>query len=299
VRREAEADAAAAASVADAADLPADEDPLEVARKQADADLEAQNPTPPDPVKALTETVTTLQQQLKDQQEAAAKRERDLNGHLGGLKRDLEQVRKEATVATQAAAAAPSPVTQQQIADAAKTPEKWLAFKKEWEGTGVGEAIEEFVASQKPEGAPAAAPADVESLLAERMKTEREANEQRFRQQEALIVELTMNQGRPGWRDTVSSKKFQEWRAAQPPATQELGASPNPQDALKMIAMFDEATAPAAAKAKQNRSRLENAVSHTRTEHPARQILSADDMTPEQLWAYEERMEAAEARRAH
>lgn len=287
-----EAEAAAVAAGLEPSELPAD-DPIAIANALADEELKAQGLTKEDPVKKLTNELSTLQQQLKEQSEAAAKRERDLNGRYGGLARELEQVRAEATAAKAAAA---TPVQAAAISEAAKTPEKWEAFKKEWEGSGLTEAVEDFVASQKPAGAD---PAVLERLVAERLQAERQAMEQRFAEQHAQIVHLTMSQAHPGWLDTVKSDEFLKWRAAQPPAIQQLGASPNPQDAIEMLNQFVESTATAADKSNPKRSRLEHAVSHTRPEHQPRKQLSIADMTSEQLWAYEARLEAAQSARAN
>lgn len=262
--------------------LSEEEQALAAARQAAEEDLGIKAKEPD-----ATDQFARLQEEMKEQREAHTKQLRDLNGRYGGLQRELEQVRQEATVARATAA---TPAVQEAIAQAAKSPEKWDAFKEEWKGSGMTEAIESFVESQTSFD-----PKILDQQLAAQKKELQELYDARIAKAEAEVVNLKMTIARSDWREVVRSDAFQEWRAAQPPAIQNMAFSPNTEDALEMLRLFDKSTAPAADTNKQNRERLEQAVNPSRAEVTPRKTLSLQDMTPKQMWAYEARMEQAKA----
>lgn len=271
-------------------------DPIQEAESAADAAVEEEDVVVEEkkPEEPKPDPLEALRVHLQRMEENNAKALRDLNGRFGGLSEQMKQVAKEATVAKAAAA----PATQAAIKEAAKTPEKWEEFKKEWEGSSLVESIEEYVASQK---------SDPTQLVQESLAKARDEWNQQAMQREAKlqaqIVDLTMNQAHPGWKQTVKSTEFNTWRTAQPAAIQSLAASDNPEDAIAMLNLFKDTTASKAAEVKQdkaaaNRERLQKAVNPVRSEVTPRKVLSVDEMTPEQLWAYEARIHAAKQKSA-
>ena len=271
--------------------------PVQEAEAAADVAVENEEPliVEKEPEAPKPDPLDELKAHLQRIEEAAAKRERDLNGRFGGLADQMKQIAKEATVAKAAAA----PADQAAIKEASKTPEKWAEFKKEWEGSNLVESIEEYVALNK---------SDPTALVQEQIAKAKEELNQQYAQREAKlqsqIVELTMKQAHPQWRKTVQSDEFQTWRTAQSAAIQALARSDNPQDAIDMLDLYAKTTAPppeAAVKedkAKANRARLQEAVNPTRSEVAPRKTLSIEDMTEEQFWAYEARIQAAKQKNA-
>ena len=266
--------------------------PVEEAEAAADAAIEDEvieivPKVEEPPVDPLAEVKLHLQRI----EENNAKMLRDLNGRFGGLSEQMKQVAREATAAKAAA-----PLEAAAIKEAAKTPAKWEEFKKEWEGSNLVASIEEYVALNKAD--------PTESIQAEIAKAKEELNQQYAEREAKLqsqIVDLTMSQAHPGWKKTVNSTEFQTWRTAQPAAVQVLANSDKPEDAIQMLNLFTEATAPAAAKvdkAQANKERLQKAVNPIRSDVAPRKTLSIEDMTEEQFWAYEARLQAAKNKAA-
>jgi hypothetical protein len=261
------------------------------AEAAADTDLENEEPIIVEATPKV-DPMDELKEHLKRIEENNAKMQRDLNGRFGGLADQMKQIAKEATVARATAA----PAEQAAIKEASKTPEKWAEFKKEWEGSSLVESIEEYVALNQKD--------PTERIQSEVAKAKEELNRQYAEREQRLqsqIVDLTMNQAHPGWKKTVNSPEFNAWRTAAPAAVQALAQSDKPEDAISMLDQFKDATAPAAAKVDKvqaNKDRLREAVNPTRSEVAPRKTLSIEDMTEEQFWAYEARIQAAKQKNA-
>ena len=266
-------------------------DPIKAAEAKADDDIVEEDPVIVEATPKV-DPLDEMKQHLLRIEENNSKQMRDLNGRFGGLADQMKQIAKEATVAK--AAAAPGDAAA--IKEASKTPEKWEAFKKEWEGSNIVESIEEYVATHQ---------LDPTSLVEERIaKATAELNQQYTERESKLmrqIVDLTMEQAHKGWKTTVNTPEFNAWRTAQPPAIQNLSRSDDPQDAIAMLNLFKSTAAAAAdtkTKAEANKERLQNAVNPIRSEVAPRKTLSLDDMTPEQFWAYEARIQATKNKSA-
>jgi hypothetical protein len=138
-------------------------------------------------------------------------------GRVSAMQRTLDTAAKRAT---EQVSTAP---TQTQQTAAMKDPEKWAALKKdfpEW-----GEAINDFLTANLPQG----------GLTADQVASQVEAK---------LAAEIAKRESRrverkhPGWKDTVKSKDFLDWRAQQDEHVNELSYSDDADDAIDMLDLF-------------------------------------------------------------
>jgi hypothetical protein len=274
------------------------DDAIAAAHAAADAALAAERPPPTTPQSPDTAALLAEIKRANDQAEASAKALRDLNGRYGGLAQQFEALK------TQATAKAAAPVTQapsvEQITQASKTPEKWEKFKKEWEDSGFADAIEEYVKSQLPQTPAAAAndEAKLKELVEAQLAAERATTAQALAEADRNIGLLKLEIAHPKWQDLVKSDEFKNWRTAQTPEVQALARSPRIEDASKMLTQFKSDTAASADRVATNRARLNAAVTHTTPMRRQSSVLSLDEMTPEQYWAYQDRIDAANEKQA-
>jgi len=193
-------------------------------------------------------------------------------GRVSAMQRELELSRQ----AQKAVSDAPS---QQQIAVAAKNPEKWESLKTdfpEW-----GEAMEEFVAA-KLSGFSAPPAVDVDALVAQKLG---EAKAETVR----LLEESRIEAKYEDWRDIVNTSDFTAWYSAQPPEIQRLAESTKARDALEMLDKFHAAKAKPAAGIRQEREqRLAAAVTTRPGQTPPPKTLG--DLSVQELWNHEAAM---------
>ena len=226
-------------------------------------------PPPEEPaVDPLIERLTKLEQsnaQLLQHVKTA-------EGRVSAMQRELELSRQ----AQKAVSDAPS---QQQIAVAAKNPEKWESLKTdfpEW-----GEAMEEFVTA-KLSGFSAPAAVDVDALVAQKLG---EAKAETVR----LLEESRIEAKYEDWRDIVNTSDFTAWYSAQPPEIQRLAESTKARDALEMLDKFHAAKAKPAAGIRQEREqRLAAAVTTRPGQTPPPKTLG--DLSVQELWNHEAAM---------
>ena len=97
-----------------------------------------------------------------------------------------------------------------------------------------GRAIESMIQANRPQQfeQQAAPQLDVQELRASVMDSVR----QELHSQALGRVETKF----PGWRATVNTPTFQEWRMAQPAEVQALGASDFPEDAIEMLGRYQQ-----------------------------------------------------------
>jgi hypothetical protein len=193
-------------------------------------------------------------------------------GRVSAMQRELELSRQ----AQKAVSDAPS---QQQIAVAAKNPEKWESLKTdfpEW-----GEAMEEFVTA-KLSGFSAPPAVDVDALVAQKLG---EAKTETVRLLEESRIEMKYED----WRDIVNTTDFTAWYSAQPPEIQRLAESTKARDAIEMLDKFHAAKAKPAAGIRQEREqRLAAAVTTRPGQTPPPKTLG--DLSVQELWNHEAAM---------
>lgn len=224
-----------------------------------------------------------VMQQILEKIDKIEARQRNVEGHIGGLKASqqamhaaMEAARKQ----TVAEGDAPSKV---QVAAASANPEKWEELKKdfpEW-----AEATEELLGSRLQnlqQGKGSIDPDQLDALVSERvtkiiepMKREIEIN---------AHLEGVM----PGWRDEVKSNKFGEWLESQPKDVQALAASSDVKDAATMLRLYSahQKADPSGQIQQDRQQKLAQATALPKGK-AAPKAKTIDQMTPEELWDHE------------
>jgi len=252
-------------------------------------------PVKADPIAELNASIAALARDLRNEVRA-------VNGRVGGLTDQFKQVKAEAAVAK--AANIPQGPSEADIKAAEKNPAEWEALGAdfpEWKT-----AIEKFVASKTAAVAKTAAPAiDVEALItqkidpliSQRVNSVLDEREQRKAQESAARAHIS--EAIPDWLDVVKTPEFKAWRDQQPPGIQALGASDDPRDAVSMLRMFRPESAKTQTQVQSERdARLRKAVAPGKSvAQGPRTAIAVDDMTPDQLWAYMDRQDAAKEAR--
>ncbi|WP_027854694.1 hypothetical protein [Marinobacterium litorale] len=178
---------------------------------------------------------------------------RNIEGHIGGLKHNLQQLSTAAKAAEQQGAEAPDG---HQMREAMQSGEKMARLKEDF--PEFADALEEMfsgIATQMPQ-------VDVSSI------------NQRIDQTAQTMPQL-MNRARqmarldnahPEWESTIQSERYLNWLSNQPPETQALTHSENAADAIKVLDAYAESMKPASdpdLTAQRRQNRLESAVSPT------------------------------------
>lgn len=175
--------------------------------------------------------------QIMEQIQKLSDSQRNLAGHIGGLKAAqtamqtaMEKARSQTTDGN-----APS---KGQVADAAKNPEEWESLKKdfpEW-----AEATEKLLSTrlqtlQAPQGG-----VDVAEL--DRMVTERA--EQLIGPLKQQLIDSHLNGIVPKWKEAVKTEAFGKWFEQQPADVKDLAKSPELEDAARMLRLYADSSKP-------------------------------------------------------
>lgn len=224
-------------------------------------------------VRAQLEKIAQIEQQNVTLQQSLKTAE----GRVSAMQREMDLAKK---AKAQAGGEAPS---DGQIQRAAGSLEKWERLKADFPDWG--EAMEELVASRLG-GTPANQPAvnldEVAGAIFEQTQLTRE---QLTRELEMAKVELKYE----NWTEDVKTDDFKAWMAVQADEVKSLAQSDKAKDATKMLGLYYESKAkPVTAIKEERNARIAAAVTQKGTGAPAPK--SVDDMTPEELWAYEARM---------
>lgn len=268
----------------DAGDKPADEPqdaaPLadEAAPLEVQPEPEPQAQAPADPLAGLPEEVRAALAKIPQLEQANAQllhHVKTAEGRVSAMQREFQMARQAASqVAPQDA---PS---QNQVAAAAKNPEKWEQLKQdfpEWAG-----AMEEYVAAKLGSVQSAASGLDPRAVAAF-VQQQVDASKAEM----TRAIEEARIEGRyENWRDTVNSTDFVQWFTVQPPEVRALADSAAARDAIRMLDMFHQTKTRSATDIRQERgARLAAAATTRPGQTPPPKTLG--DMSPEELWNYE------------
>ena len=259
-----------------------DEDPPQIqeddAANTADEVQAAADPEPePDPLAGIPDAVKAKLAEIDELKQANAQllhHVRTTEGRVAAMQREAEQARRaQQTVGDNAA---PS---QNQIAAAAKSPEKWEQLKQdfpEW-----GDAVEEFVNSRL------GGMQQQQALSPEQVANFVQAKVAETKAEMAKLMEEARIEGKyENWKTVVNTPEFAQWYAVQNPEIRALADSTSSKDAIRMLDMFHETKKRSAADIKQEREqRLAAAATSKPGSTPPPKTL--DDMSPEELWNYE------------
>jgi hypothetical protein len=244
------------------------------------------SPVVAEPVIAATEEpkAPTTEDQLREALARVEKlegRTRNVEGHIGGLTRNQNEIRSTLQAAQAAAAVTKDAPTTGQIKEAIADPEKWSALKTdfpEW-----ADATAEYVDARLAQVKAGPDIAAIEKIVAERVKGETDAVRRE-------IIDTSLDAVFPGWKGEVQSDAFKAWIALQPDTTKKLTASDSVGDAARLLKLYESAkqASPTTQILEQRKQKLAAAVTAPKGVRPSA-VKSPDDMTPQELWAYEAR----------
>lgn len=255
----------------------------EVAAEKGNAPAEkpqlAQTVVEVEPVAAATEEpkTPTAEDQLRDALARIEKiegRTRNVEGHIGGLTRNQNEIRSTLQAAQAAAVTTKDAPTAAQVKEAIANPEEWDALKSDFPEWAL--ATEKFLDSRlssMPKGMDEA------------------ALEKRLKQVEERVINTSLNAVFPGWRADTQTDAFKAWAAAQPEDVQALAYSDEVADAARMLKLYDlsKQASPTSQILEQRKQKLAAAVTAPKGVRPVA-VKSVDQMSPQELWAYEARL---------
>lgn len=214
-------------------------------------------------------------------------RQRNVEGHIGGLKTSQQQLQQSMEQARKATPAGDAP-TKTEVAAAAVNPQKWEELKKdfpEW-----AEATEELL---KAHISGLKQPAGIDQAEFDRRLNERVSQATASMREELLDTEL--NGILPDWKSEVKTKAFADWLEAQPDSVKQLTTSTVGSDAAKVLRMFSAAKeADNSTKLQQERKDRLSKSGGLPSGVKTPKAKTIDDMTPEELWNYEVKKREAE-----
>lgn len=253
--------------------------------KPADAPQpKAEEPAKPDQIRELLAKIEKLEG-----------RQRNVEGHIGGLKDAQQRMLDMLSAAKTAAANMDGGPSQAQVKEAFKSPEKWESLKAdfpEW-AAATEELFDARLAAFKPQQ-PAIDPATIERIVAERIRGETEAVRQE-------IVDSALDAVLPNWKEEVKSQAFGKWLETQPAEVKALADSTKVGDAARMLRLYEAAKqSDQSQKLQQERQQRLAAAAATPRGVRVPPKKTPDQMTPEELWNYEaEQREKQRAQRGY
>lgn len=275
----AEADAPAASDVTEnstATTDPAADPAADTNTGETDPATEGQvtpDPAPdPDPI----------MQELRERFDKLESRQRNVEGHIGGLKTAQQAMHQAMEAARKAAPQAEAP-TQKQVEQAAASSEKWKNLKRdfpEW-----ADATEELLSARLNGQAQPAAfdPEEIDRKVQESLGKVLPG----LRQE---IIDSTLDGLFPGWKQEVKTDAFKAWFEKADKDTQALVESDSVGDAATMLRLYNDAKKadPSAQIVSDRKQKLENAVGLPKGVR-ATPVKTVDQMTDAELWEYEAR----------
>ena len=211
-----------------------------------------------------------------------SERLRNVEGNIGGLTNSQKQIKDLLTASQEAAKKVADAPTQAAVKAAMETPERWQSLKTEFPDWS--DAVEAFVDSRIAGGAPTGSDSTaVETLVDAKLAKITPA----IRRE---VAEDFLESEFEGWKEDINTPEFIAWLDAQSEEVKALAGSEKISAAAKLLRLYKNPPAapidPGAEITKARQETLEAATALPKGAHiPA--VKSVEDMTPEELWAYE------------
>lgn len=215
-------------------------------------------------------------------------RVRNTEGHIGGLRTQLQRdLQAAAAAATKSGSDAPNT---EQIESAVKSPAALARLVDDYPEFG-GAVKEVFDAQAK----------EIESLRKALTTAKPAADEDREAELQKRIVDLTIRIKHPDWKKEVSDPGFDPWVARQPREVQSLRFSDDPDDVIRLLDIrAAERKAKAAAEQNQDQAtrRRQGSAQRAAAIPAGRSAASItaknlDDLDPEAFWKHLDEVERA------
>ena len=254
-----------------------------VAPESVTQPAETQTPAAPaeaeDPYAGLSPVVRAQLEKIAQIEQANVTLQHSLKtaeGRVSAMQREMDLAKK---AKAQVGGDAPS---DSQLQKAAGSLEKWEKLKADFPDWAEG--MEELVASRfsgTSSNQPAVNLDEVANVILEQTQATRQ---EMARQLEMAKVELKYE----NWTEDVKTDDFKAWMQVQADDVKALAESDRAKDATKLLDLYYGSKAKPVTSIKEERNaRLQAAVTQKGLSAPAPK--SVDDMTPEELWAYEAR----------
>lgn len=284
-------DADLEAAAADASHASSQQEPGSGAAEEAapqggQAASETASTSAEDPYASLPQAVRDELAGLKQIVSQIGTRLRNAEGHIGGINHQLKSHAKAAATAQAEGHRAP---TAEQLANA-KGDRKALAKLKE-EYPEFGAALEAVLQEEREAGGAVQATAAQTNQLPQ--GTEGMTPQQIQERMDQLERKMAIEAVHRGWEARVATPAFRGWLGRQPREVQLLGASDDPQDAIRLLDLHAEASKPS--QTRQQRLNTAAALPNGRTSAGARPK-DPSTMSKAELWAYLDQQEAAQQR---
>ncbi|MBV8666736.1 MAG: hypothetical protein JO269_09650 [Burkholderiaceae bacterium] len=208
-----------------------------------------------------------------------------LAGHVGGLRRNEQELKQLLAAAKAATGDVKNAPTQAQVAQAIQDPAEWAALKRQhpdWaEATekGMDARIQMHLAQQVQQFDQAA----IDKIVEERTGQVRT---------ELIGAHLDSIVGSGDWIQEINSPAYAEWIKNQAPEVQALGSSDNPRDAAKLLRAFESSktqTNQATNLAQQRQQTLQAATGAPKRGAKPPPVKAESDMTEKEFWEHEAR----------
>lgn len=237
--------------------------PVVVEDPPADKADDKSSPAPGEQL--LMDKVNGLESQLSQ----ALARLRNAEGHIGGL---TSQLKQQLQAAQQTAANGSDAPSASEIRAAQGSAEKMAALRRDY--PEFADAIDSVLNERVGHLERKIAEARQQSAATEPVVTAQDISQ--------LRSELLVESRHPGWQQRVQQPEFGGWLKRQPREVQLLADSRDPQDAVRLLDLHNEAVKP-----KPNNKNLDAAAAlPSGRPGAATRQKSLDDMTPDELWAY-------------
>lgn len=250
------------------------------AEQQAAADQTAQQAVSQgqaaDPFADLPSAVKDTLAGLQAQVAQLTQRQRNVEGHIGGINSKLQQQLQAAQAATAQGGQAPS---REQMAAAAGSATAMARLKEDYPefGAALDAALNERLATLPQPGAP------VQQGL-----TEAEVQARIDRVRREMAVEMR----HPGWLNEVQQPRFLGWMQNQANEVRMLAGSDDPSDAIRLLDLYKQSTS---AQAQQQNALDAAAVLPGRRGSQQIRQVDPSKMTKDEYWAYLDNLERQKA----
>lgn len=211
---------------------------------------------------------------LKSMLSQLTSRLRNAEGHIGGLNSAVKQQIEAARTAKESGASAP---TVGEIQTAQASPQAMADLERDY-----------------PEFAKALKPALEASLAAQRSEFEKRIPQSQDQQDvvidvvtkqelEAFRAEQRVEAKHQGWQQRVAQPEFQGWLSQAPREVRMLAGSNDPEDAIRLLDLHEEARKKTPAPQNQ---RITSAAAMPTGQRSAVRTKNVDDMSPQEYWSY-------------
>lgn len=205
---------------------------------------------------------------------------RNAEGHIGGLNSQVKQQLEAAKQVAKTGAEAPGV---REISEAQSSPEAMAQLERDY--PEFAKALKPTLSKLDAQLAELQKPAEVKQVQAQAGVSREEL--------EVMRAEMRIESKHPGWQEKVQSPEFVGWLSNSPREAKLLAASDDPQDAIRLLDLFN---ANKQTQAKEPPQRLKSAAVIPSGRRSEVRTKNVDDMTPQEFWRYMDTVDSNKAK---